>query len=180
VRRLAILTVVAATAATTATQVASPTRQRSACGGERWTVKTLQDRPRLLRAQVTTVTRLVKLRRPRSVPKRRLPFERHLYAVTAAVTYVHAEADGDLQVVLWQIGTGSHLIAESPSPACTRRAVSLRRRQMRTARRAIRICARARVTGVAFWDYNHGQVGVAPNAIELHPILRFACKAAAA
>jgi integrase len=25
--------------------------------------------------------------------------------------------------------------------------------------------------GVAFWDFKHGQTGVAPNAIELHPIL---------
>jgi hypothetical protein len=29
--------------------------------------------------------------------------------------------------------------------------------------------------GVAFFDFDHGQTGVAPNAIELHPILRFAC-----
>src|SRR5258706_142329 len=28
-----------------------------------------------------------------------------------------------------------------------------------------------RVTGVGFWDDNHGQRGVAPNAIELHPVL---------
>jgi hypothetical protein len=27
------------------------------------------------------------------------------------------------------------------------------------------------VTGVAFFDTQHGQEGVAPNAIELHPIL---------
>lgn len=28
---------------------------------------------------------------------------------------------------------------------------------------------------VAFSDFRHGQTGVAPNAIELHPILDFAC-----
>jgi hypothetical protein len=27
------------------------------------------------------------------------------------------------------------------------------------------------VTGVGFFDYEHGQNGVAPNAIELHPVL---------
>ena len=27
--------------------------------------------------------------------------------------------------------------------------------------------------GVAFFDFDHGQTGVAPNAIELHPILGF-------
>jgi micrococcal nuclease len=31
------------------------------------------------------------------------------------------------------------------------------------------------VTGVAFFDFEHGQTGVAPNAIELHPILGFRC-----
>lgn len=28
-----------------------------------------------------------------------------------------------------------------------------------------------RLTGVGFFDYRRGQVGVAPNAIELHPVL---------
>jgi hypothetical protein len=43
---------------------------------------------------------------------------------------------------------------------------------MKNARAAARICTKARVTGVAFFDYNHGQTGVAPNAIEL-PGARF-------
>jgi hypothetical protein len=30
---------------------------------------------------------------------------------------------------------------------------------------------------VAFFDFFHGQTGVAPNAIELHPVLRFRCLA---
>jgi hypothetical protein len=30
---------------------------------------------------------------------------------------------------------------------------------------------RVHVVGVGFWDYRHGQSGVAPNAIELHPVL---------
>ena len=36
-------------------------------------------------------------------------------------------------------------------------------------------CAHAVVTGVAFFDFQHGQTGVARNAIELHPILAFRC-----
>jgi hypothetical protein len=27
------------------------------------------------------------------------------------------------------------------------------------------------ITGVGFFDFEHGQSGVAPNAIELHPVL---------
>jgi hypothetical protein len=38
--------------------------------------------------------------------------------------------------------------------------------------------ARARVTGVAFFDFLHDQDGVAPNAIEVHPILGFTCRTA--
>ena len=46
---------------------------------------------------------------------------------------------------------------------------------MRDARNAVRVCAQARVVGVEFWDFRHNQTGVAPNAIELDPILDFAC-----
>jgi hypothetical protein len=30
---------------------------------------------------------------------------------------------------------------------------------------------RVRVTGIGFFDFIHGQAGVAPNGIELHPVL---------
>jgi hypothetical protein len=52
---------------------------------------------------------------------------------------------------------------------------ALRRKQIGVARTAVRVCSRAVVTGVAFFDFKHGQTGVAPNAIELHPILGFRC-----
>jgi hypothetical protein len=40
---------------------------------------------------------------------------------------------------------------------------------------AVRSCSRARIVGVAFVDFKHGQNGAAPKAIELHPIQGFAC-----
>jgi hypothetical protein len=46
---------------------------------------------------------------------------------------------------------------------------------MAQARRAIRLCMRSVVIGVAFFDFNHGQTGRAPNEIELHPLLGFRC-----
>jgi hypothetical protein len=68
------------------------------------------------------------------------------------------------------------MIAESPTvPACTAKATAYRRKQMADARKAVRICPKARVVGVALWDFRHNQTGVAPNAIELHPVLGFAC-----
>jgi hypothetical protein len=136
-------------------------------------VKTLQDRPHLLPTRRTTIHFLVTRAAPHALPTTRLGFERHRYVVTAAVTLVRAEEDGDLHLVL-QAGS-DHMIAESPSPSCDANAPPLYRRLMTSARSRVRLCARARITGVAFFDFNHGQTGVARNAIELHPILGFSC-----
>jgi hypothetical protein len=143
------------------------------CGVERWNVKTLQDRPVLLPAKTTTIAFLTTRPAPASLPVTRLPFERHIYTVTTAVTLVRPEADGDLHLVL---SDGSRtMIAESPEAGCDSGAFPARIAQMRAARAALRLCMKARVTGVAFFDFRHGQTGVAPNAIELHPILSFRC-----
>jgi hypothetical protein len=175
-----VLVVVGAVISAVAARVAAPSRSGHvrfsaalACGVERWTVKTLQDRPRLLTLRDTTLAYLVTRPRPARLPATRLPFERHIFSVRAAVTLNRAEADSDLHLVL-QRGA-KHMIAEAPSPACTKRATPTRRRQMSQARNAARLCSDAVVTGVAFFDFKHGQTGVAPNAIELHPILGFRC-----
>lgn len=136
-------------------------------------MKTLQDRPRLLRNRLTTVQYLVTRRAPSSLPSTRLPFEHHIFTVVARVTFVREEADSDYHFILQE--RGSHMIGETPAPYCDTRATLHYRRLMARARRTTKTCARARVTGVAFFDFDHGQTGVAPNAIELHPILGFRC-----
>jgi hypothetical protein len=149
------------------------THTRVLCGVERWTVKTLEDRPALIPAQTTTIAYLTSRPPPTSLPDTRLPFERHIFTVTAAVVLIRHEADDDFHVVL---SDGRRtMITESPAPTCDNRAYPRRQAQMAAARHALRICRRARVTGVAFFDFDHGQTGVAPNAIELHPILAFRC-----
>ena len=75
------------------------------------------------------------------------------------------------------------MIVEAPNaPTCTPNATAYRKRQMIAARKAVLKagdgCARAQITGVAFFDFLHGQTGVAPNGIELHPVLGFACLSA--
>jgi hypothetical protein len=40
---------------------------------------------------------------------------------------------------------------------------------MRIARSEVRLCSDAEVAGVAFFDFQHRQTGVAPNAIEVAP-----------
>jgi len=151
----------------------SATNGRVACGVERWAVKTLQDRPLLRPARSTTVRFLVTRRRPAHLPTRRLPFERNVFTVAAAVTGIRSEDDGDLHLLLRS--GGAQMIAEAPQAVCTSRARLAYRRAMALARGLVRVCAHARVTGVAFFDFKHNQTGVAPNAIELHPILGFHC-----
>jgi hypothetical protein len=177
-----LIVLLTAGVAAAAARVAEPAHQRQAhaaavCGVERWAVKTLQDRPRLLRAQATTIAHLSALRPPASLPQTRLSFERHVFTVTASSRLIREEADQDLHVVI-QTGR-AHMIVEAPNaPICTPNATATRKRQMRAARRGVLAhptCARARVTGVAFFDSLHGQTGVAPNGIELHPILGFNC-----
>jgi hypothetical protein len=145
---------------------------RVACGLERWPVKTLQDRPRLIPARRVSLHYLVSRPRPRMFGGRQ-PFERRVFTVEAAVTLVREEEDGDIHVVL-RAGSET-MIAESPNSRCTTRATLHYRRAMALARDLVRVCSKARVTGVAFFDFKHGQTGLAPNAIELHPILGFHC-----
>jgi hypothetical protein len=87
----------------------------AACGTERWTVKTLQDRPRLIPTRDTTIAYLTSRPAPSSLPDTRLPSERHIYRVRADVTLVRPEDDSDLHVVL-EDATGRTMITESPLP----------------------------------------------------------------
>jgi hypothetical protein len=136
-------------------------------------VKTLQDRPNLLPVRTVTLRYLVTRPAPASLPSTRLSFERHIFRVVATVTALRPEEDGDFHVLLRD--GPHHMIAEAPSPSCTAGATPVQRAEMRAARISVRLCARAVVTGVAFFDFQHGQTGVAPNAIELHPLLGFRC-----
>jgi len=163
--RRALLVVLVVGIAVLAGRVAAPSRASHfrfsnalACGVERWQVKTLQDRPHLIPAQATTVAHLVSLPRPSPLPTTRSPFERHIFSVVARVTLVRPEADQDLHLVLKS--GAKQMIAEAPdAPACTVNATAFRRKQMASARAKLRLCAKARVVGVAFWDFKHGRRG---------------------
>lgn len=174
------MVVLIAVAAAVAARVASPAQHpvrfsaAFACGVERWSIKTLKDRPVLLPRRPATVAQLVALTRPNPFPPpARLPFERQIYTVVASVTLDRTEVDLDHHLVV--SAGGKTMIAETPSPVCTVGATAYRRKQVKNAQAAARICSKARVTGVAFFDYKHGQTGVALNAVELQPVLDFAC-----
>jgi hypothetical protein len=148
------------------------------CGSDRWSVKTITDGQRdsvSFEAEPTTVAALFDLPQPHeSRPQLgRLPLERRTFRVRAILVEQRFQSDGDIHLVLADPTDRSKmLVAEIPDSACatgTRRASDFAE-----ARRVVNQLANGlelEVTGVAFWDDDHGQVGNAANGIELHPVL---------
>jgi hypothetical protein len=161
------------------------------CGSGRWDVKTLKDTaaPTIdLQPIDTTVLRLDATPRPAPYlgPTRVAPVETSVFRIDARLIAMKTERDGDVHLIVGDAdGADATLIAEFPATACTGGAPSPDRTAMFWARdwlrdscgiptpRLTRLHGAATITGVGFFDYEHGQYGVAPNAVELHPVLRF-------
>jgi len=117
----------------------------------------------------------------------RQPPERVVYRVKARLVAFKIEADSDVHLVVADPSVqNATMIVEFPAESCDVSASEERRVAMAAAREAlVSACGRpgevgfrrlegtATITGVAFFDRIHGQNGVAPNGIELHPALRF-------
>lgn len=84
--------------------------------------KKLRDKPVLHSVKIGTIAQLIGVPKPSPLPGTRAPFE---FNVTAKVTKIIGEADGDLHLVISD-GTPT-MIAEAPVFACTTGATSYRR-----------------------------------------------------
>jgi hypothetical protein len=173
------------------------TVQSPTCGVERWSVKVGTDPDAglvdLNNPVRTTIAALAALTPPADPPgppdnARIAPTETTVYTVYATMTVYKKETDVDYHIVL-QDGSNT-MIAEIPSPACilaqgpNGRILSSSPFAQGIMDSRAKFDARftattffqtanipVRVTGVGFFDFIHGQTGVALNGIELHPIL---------
>jgi len=160
-------------------------RGSTGCGVERWSVKTGMDsdagKVNAKSVTQTTIFNLRSLRPPGALPlkSRVRPVETTVFSVSAKLLRVKQEADSDFHLVLSDTG-GRTMIAEIPSPSCVGSSPflpSMRyvRSKFTTAYHPTDFWKRpnvaVQVTGVGFFDRIHGQSGVAPNGIELHPVL---------
>jgi hypothetical protein len=167
----------------------------AACGVERWPVKTLSD-PKVgdvnFTPHDTSVGRLRNKPDPhtKSSTPRIEGVETTTYRVKARLIEFKREDDKDIHLVISVPSAPSKtMIVEFPDPTCNGASSSPKKAQMGKARAAvIAACGQppspssdfadlkgtATVTGVGFFDVKHGtpQTGVAPNNIELHPVLR--------
>jgi hypothetical protein len=190
--RLVLVLALAAAVAVPALLTPRTGRAATTCGVERWSVKTLSDGAAAgvnLHPRASSVRSLRALPAPhvgRDTPRMSGP-EHTSYRLRARLIEMKLEDDSDIHVVIADPSNPRRtMIVELPASACTSSAASTARRRMSAARRGlIRACGAASassfrrlhgvatLTGVGFFDVRHGQTGVAPNGIELHPVLSF-------
>ena len=162
---------------------------RGSCGRERWAVKTLTD-PDAKNVNLTPIpariTGLGSIPAPASAPDLpRQPQERNVYTVQGTIVAFKQEADSDIHLAIADPAPGPHptMIAEFPASYCDTGAVD--EAAIDKARNDF-VAAYGQptskfqtptgcvtLTGVFFFDRIHGQLGVAPNGAELHPVIAF-------
>lgn len=169
------------------------------CGTERWAIKTLTDRQSTnainSTPEQTSVGALVALPAPPKLPQsaRIAPTETQQFRIEALLIAWKEESgptgDRDFHLVLADpTDPGRTMIAEIPSPTCASACASAQVDAFGAARQAlinelgpapgttsivlVDPPRRVEVTGVGFFDFDHKQSGLAPNCIELHPVLQ--------
>jgi hypothetical protein len=156
------------------------------CGVERWSVKTGTDADAgavaLNAPQSNTIVTLRSWPAPNPIPPntRATPYETTVWVINATLTQYKLESDSDIHLVL-QDASGLTMIAEIPSPGCVGSSsplasgISNARAQFQAVYTPTTSFQTAnvpvRITGVGMFDFLHGQTGVAPNGIELHPVI---------
>ncbi|HYX26433.1 MAG TPA: hypothetical protein VFC23_19925, partial [Thermoanaerobaculia bacterium] len=166
--------------------LAPPDLLAQSCGVERWSVKTGTDADvGLINLSSSTANTIVTMRgwtAPNPIPanNRVSPFETTVWVLNATLTQYKLESDSDYHLILSD-ASGNTLIAEIPLPACvgsgspllsgiTNARTEFNARftptgSFQTANIPVQ------VKGVGMFDFLHGQTGVAPNGIELHPVI---------
>ncbi|MGH9208844.1 MAG: hypothetical protein ACRD1G_20245, partial [Acidimicrobiales bacterium] len=157
----------------------------SYCSGFRWDIKTGQDsqanQVNLGSVTPTTVGYLTTLPVPPSLPdnQRISPTELTQYQVTGTIVDVVPPSgghDGDYHVVIQDNSSSNVMITEIPDPLCVPTsspfaAMAANARSVFVAHEATAIGSTVTIKGVGFFDSNTLTSSVAPNKIELHPVL---------
>src|SRR6478736_7428016 len=163
-----------------------PTSLFAQCGVERWSVKTGTDADvGLVNLNSPTNTTIAALRAPAApnpIPanNRVSPWETTEWVLNATLTLYKLESDSDYHLVL-QDANGLTMIVEIPSPTCVGAGspflpgITNARNEFNARFTATTSFQTAnipvQIKGVGMFDFLHGQTGVAPNGIELHPVL---------
>jgi hypothetical protein len=162
----------------------------AACGEFRWSVKTLSDpaRHKVDFNPIGTQVKFLRARHRPSVPitsttPRVSRTEFRTWKAPARPIRAKLEDDNDIHLV---VSVPHHpkrtMIVEFPKKSCV--ASPFKRYRIGHARQQflnncgkvtrtswLHLAGSVTLVGVGFWDAKHGQSGIAPNGIELHPVL---------
>lgn len=166
--------------------LAFPSSLLAQCGVERWSVKTGTDpdasKVNLNSSTNTAITTLRAIPAPSPIPanNRVAPTETTVWVINATLTQYKLENDSDYHLVMSD-ASGNTMIMEIPSPTCVGAGspffagIQNSRAKfdaMFTATTSFQTAnIPVQIVGVGMFDFLHGQTGVAPNGIELHPVL---------
>jgi len=164
----------------------APSQALAQCGVERWSVKTGTDPDaglvNLSSVTSTTIANMRAFTAPNPIPtnNRVAPAETTQWTIDATLTLFKLESDSDYHLVI-QDSSGNTMITEIPSPTCVGSGspffagIQNARSEFDAKFTATTSFQTAnipvRIKGVGMFDFLHGQTGVAPNGIEIHPVL---------
>ena len=156
------------------------------CGVERWSVKTGTDTDaglvNLNSPTTTTIAALSLIAAPAAIPdnNRIAPTETTIWTVNATLREFVRAFDSDYHMVIVD-SAGRTMIVEIPAPKCVgpgspfATGIARARAQFDavfTSGSQFQVAnVPVQITGVGFFDYFEGQQGIAPNGIELHPVI---------
>jgi len=166
------------------------------CGTERWHIKVLDD---LYVPTINWTPVLADVDTLRNAPlpsgysssndtTRYAPYETQVYTIRAVLLDWKLESDHDYHIVVGEVGNPADtMIVEPPDQLCNAACASNFGAKYAAVRSKLTSCFNAQppgsvspfptsgvvvdITGVPYFDPLHGQTGVAPNGIELHPVL---------
>lgn len=180
VRRLLLLVVFAAVS------LLSSIPLYAQCGVERWSVKTGTDadvsKVNLNSSTATTIANMRAFAAPNPIPanNRVSPAETTVWVINATMTMFKLESDSDYHIVI-KDAAGNTMITEIPMPSCVgagspflsgiQNARAKFDAQFNATTSFQTVNVPVQIVGVGMFDFLHGQTGVAPNGIEIHPIL---------
>lgn len=170
------------------------------CGKERWMVKTSADQDSAkvnMLPVTTTIAKLIAIPAPTRAeldakPDSRFPAELQVYTVQAYLVGFKREADEDFHIVIADLEQPkATMVVEMPAGDCmpTTDGGSLVPASLRNDAVKLQASWQARfgkaipkfkpvaghikveITGIGFFDFLHGQTGVAPNGFELHRVI---------
>jgi hypothetical protein len=167
--------------------VRSPDGNLVNCGVERWAIKTCTDGDTSHVNFNIIVPSTIGYQRslptpPTLPPNNRLPLEDTVYTIDCKLARYKLETDGDVHCVITGNNNADTMVSEICDPLCPGISQTSRFGELTILRNwfvsnyhpasgwqypNINI----RITGVGFFDFQHGQIGIPRNGREIHPIL---------